>query len=104
MIEEVVNATPEEQLTEARSVVEKMTRLLDDSDYKYLVQRLQEQINPRMHKVFVRPTGLDGLITTAYDNGEIAGLKIAQNFAEILKSGAEGTIELLSHIQLKEDE
>lgn len=94
---------PRVQLNEARSVIEKMRRLLNNGDYRYVQVIVQNQINARMHRMLVRPEGVDDVQRKVYDAGELAGLKIAANFAQILLEGAQGTVEQYRHL-IEEDE
>lgn len=94
---------PRVQLNEARSAIEKMKRLLSNNDYRYVQAVIQNQIDARMHRILVRPEGVDDVQRKVYDSGELAGLKIASNFAQILLEGAQGTVVQYSHL-IEEDE
>lgn len=102
---DIVNehGSPQQELATARSLIQKMKRLQDNHDYKVLVEFLTKQIDMRMHSAFIRPNGLDMVVGNLYDRGEIAGLKIAANFAQILIDGAQGTVSQFQHLDGRND-
>lgn len=96
--------TQQQELNEAKSLVEKMKRLLDNNDYKVLMAHLQANLDSKTLACFGPPNGLDGVLDNVYKRGQVAGQYDAMNFAKLLLEGAEGTIDKLEPNVLKINE
>ena len=102
MNEERVDSA-EKQYSDAVSQKRKMTELLEDENFKFFISLLQAQTDKRIHEMLVMPTGMDDAVRRIYSNGEVAGLKIAINFPQILIDGSQGTIDMIKRVnELKE--
>lgn len=104
MKEEIIEETPHEELVRSRSVIEKMKRLLEDSDYMYLIGVQQTKLDSLVLSTFSAPQGLDNVITNIYNQGKAAGFQEAMSFAMTLKAGMEGNVEKLSFMETEEKE
>lgn len=87
--------SPEKQFSEAISQKRKMTELLENENFKFFAKLLETQIEMRIHSMLIIPNGMDELIQRNYSSGEIAGLKIALNFPQVMIETLEGNIEML---------
>jgi hypothetical protein len=96
-----------EQLAEARSIVQKMKRLGENSDFKYLYAQMQANLDSNVASLLTPPDGLDRVVTNIYKQGDVAGFLRAMNFFSSLLEGARSTIERLRYLEPelnKEDE
>ena len=91
-----------EELAQARSTCEKMKRLFEDGDFKFLHTMMQENLDSKVRSLLSPPMGMDGVVNTIFAQGKIAGFQEAMNFAMILNAGAEGTVAQLSYLDKKE--
>ena len=89
------DAEVEKQL--ARGIAQKtaMKSLIANESYQLIVRRIQKQIDDRMHAVLEMPASQDEVVKRTYQAGEIAGMKIVQNFAEIMLEEAETAIAMM---------
>ncbi len=69
---------------EATRLSAAMRRLLENDDFKEYQKRLNDRIEDRTASLFFHPTGLDSVIGDLYLKGEVAGLRIAKEFAKVL--------------------
>src|SRR5882672_2583806 len=96
--------SPEKQFSEAVSQKRQMLELIEHDSFKVLVKLLDAQIEMRIHTMLVMPNGMDDAVRRIYASGEIAGLKIALNFPQLVIEGAQGTIDLIkASIAVKEE-
>lgn len=100
--EEIVEKTPHDELVSARSVIEKMKRLLEDQDYLYLVGVQQEKLDTLVRSTFSAPQGLDNVITNIYNQGKAAGFQEAMSFGMVLKAGMEENVARLTFMENEE--
>lgn len=87
--------TQEQELLDAKSLIEKMNRLLEDSDYKHLNAALQQKLDNETLQVFGPPGGIDGELENIFKRGKVAGIYEAMNFPLLLLEGAKGTVAQL---------
>lgn len=105
MVDEVEREkTPQEQLNEARSIRQKMLRLAENGDYKYLFSVMQLRLDNMAAASFARPNGLDGVITNIYAQGEVSGFNTAMGFLKLLLSAQDETIAAYAHLDKEDDE
>lgn len=78
----------------ARELKEKMVFLRDHPAFQELQRALQKQMSARLSTNLQMPNGLDGMTQILYCNGEIAGLKLAHDFVNILIDSCSDTIKM----------
>lgn len=100
--EEIVEKTPHDELVNARSVIEKMKRLLEDGDYLYLIGVQQEKLDNLVRSTFSAPQGLDTVVVNIYNQGKAAGFQEAMSFAMVLKAGMEENVVRLAFMENEE--
>lgn len=96
--------TPQEQLNEARSIRQKMLRLAENSDYKYLHTVMQSKLDSMVASSFARPNGLDGVVNNIYAQGEVSGFNIAIGFLKLLLTAQDETIAQFNYLDKEDDE
>lgn len=101
-MEETRELSQREQLNAARSLLEKMKRLIEDQDYLALCAHMQAKLDTKVQLVFFRPTNSDSELLNLYTRGEIAGWRDAMDFAKLLISGAESDVQMLEMLQEQE--
>jgi len=94
----------EEDLAIARSTIQKMDRLFEDEDFKFLHTQMQENLDNKVRSLLSPPNGLDGVVNTVHLQGKIAGFSEAMGFAALLKNGAEATVATLAYLDQREGE
>jgi hypothetical protein len=87
-----------EELALARSTIQKMDRLFDDMDFKFLHSMMQENLDNKVRSLLSPPRGLDGVVDMLFLQGKISGFQEAMSFAILLKNGAESTVAQLSYL------
>lgn len=94
----------DKQLSDAHSSKRMLEELIEDKNFKHLVELVGGQIKAREHEVLVMPGGLDDVIKRIYSSGEIAGMKIVVNLPEVIAGTLKETIELINRqIEKKEE-
>lgn len=88
------DAELEKQRAKASSLKSDMKALLNNESYKFIQQKVQQQIDARMHSVLEMPASQDEVVKRTYQAGEIAGMKIVQNFAAIMLEEAENALAM----------
>lgn len=71
-----------------------MKALLANEYYQMVVEKINAQIDARIHETLVMPVSQDDLVKKTYAMGEIAGLKIAINYPKIALEGIETHIQM----------
>jgi hypothetical protein len=89
------NDSYEKQLSEAISQKRLLQGLIEHSAFKFYVTLLEKQIEKRIHHMLIMPSGMDEMIQKNYASGEIAGLKIAANFPQVMIETLQGTIDMM---------
>ena len=84
------------QLSKAHSSKRMLEELIEDKNFKHLLELVEAQIKAREHEILVMPGGLDDVIKRIYSSGEVAGMKIVINLPEILIGTLKENIELLN--------
>ena len=72
--------------------------LLEHEGYKQLVVALRKQLFNRIAANIQRPSGLDGTVSLLYCNGEIAGIKLALDFVNILLDNCNESIKVSNRL------
>lgn len=102
---EANDETRAKQLEDAVQLKRSMKELLENKAFKVMQEKLDEQVELRIRSMLVMPEGADDVVKRTYSCGEIAGMKIARDFAQIQLDGAQGTIEFLqAQVATKEEE
>lgn len=93
MDQEEINHEREKLLAQARLQKSSMVRLLDSTDWKTLASELQAQIDRRFLEMLTMPLGADDVIKKTYIAGELAGLKVALDYPQVLIDYAQSSID-----------
>lgn len=80
-------------LSEARLQKSAMVRLLDTTEWKTYSSGLQEQIDRRVVELLTMPMGADDVIKKTYTTGELAGIKLALAYPQVLIEYAQSSID-----------
>lgn len=102
--EEISERTEREQLNDARSLKEKISRLFENMDYITVMAHMQAKLDDKTASTFAVPTGLDDVVKGIHMRGEVAGFYEAMNFAKALLEGANGTIAALELLTTEEED
>lgn len=81
-----------------------MVRLLDSPDWKAYAKLLQVQIDRRLVELLSMPKSGDDIVAKTYTMGELAGIKLALDYPQVLIGYAEANIELEVFRQNQEKE
>lgn len=80
-------------LSEARLQKTAMVRLLDTPEWKTYAGELQKQTNRRLVELLAMPLGADDVIKKTYTTGELAGIKLALEYPQVLIEYAQSSID-----------
>lgn len=69
-----------------------MVALKDDTRFKLFQAGLQKQIDARFTESLNMPMGLDSVVSDLYKKGEMAGLKLAIDYADVMIEFAQANI------------
>lgn len=85
----------DEQLSKALLEKRKFEELLENEDFKYFKNLVEKQVEMRVHQSLIMPNGVDDVVKRIYASGEIAGLKIAINFPQVMMDGMNGSVKFI---------
>lgn len=102
--EEIGEQTWEEELASSRSMIEKLKRLLDNTDFKFLNAHQQAKLDSMVLPIFGAPQGVDSELLNLYRRGQVAGFQEALNYLQLLLQGAQGTVDRLAPMEVTKEE
>lgn len=98
---EVAQEYTEDEAKSARIIVEHLDPLVKQDGWKYFMLMLEKQINVRRGRTPEASDGFGAVFKNEFQNGEIAGIMLAQRLAP----GALGAaVELLTELKKEKDD
>lgn len=81
-----------------------MGSLIDDPSFVYFKEQMQAQIDNRLRELLMIPRSVDDMIQKAYNMGEMAGIKLAIDFPEVLVEYAKSSLESINRSEEIEED
>lgn len=78
--------------------------LKEHKGFELFCEQLETQIKRRTADLIAFPSNIDKIPQNIYTSGEIAGIKLALEFADTLLSYAQATIDMEKHLESIEKE